>query len=285
MPCPPTQRVSPHLIVEACHDGPMTVATLGDRELGKWNLDFDRALEIGRENLRERSRKAFTTVRPGLHVSAWQDAYDASRLLLVDLIRELDVEGEPVAFVPDRDYLLVTGSDDDEGLAKASALAAQLLEETSRPMTGVAHTLVGGDWEVFVPNETLPAFQAVRGAAIKSAMIDYQEQKERLEQLLEKRREDVFVASCMAAERPDGTIETLCSWTEGCESLLPRTDLVMFVRKQGGDLEPLGVAAWERVAGAAADLMTKTEDWPERHRVTGFPTPSQFQQMDLRARP
>ena len=40
---------------------------------------------------------------PGIYISASNDNYDASRLLLRELVEQFDISGNPIAIVPTRD--------------------------------------------------------------------------------------------------------------------------------------------------------------------------------------
>ena len=60
-------------------------------------------------------------------MSATKDGYDASRLLLSDLVRQFEVRGEMIAMVPNREDLLITGSEDEDGLRGMLSLAAEAL--------------------------------------------------------------------------------------------------------------------------------------------------------------
>ena len=54
-------------------------------------------------NQSEISQENFTCPAPGVWASPWRDNYDASRLVLLDLIRRHKVKGDYVAMVPNRD--------------------------------------------------------------------------------------------------------------------------------------------------------------------------------------
>ena len=49
------------------------------------------------------------------------DSYDAARMVFTDAFRALPLKGDPVILVPDRDCLVVTGSDDLDGLTQMAA--------------------------------------------------------------------------------------------------------------------------------------------------------------------
>src|SRR5258708_6433673 len=74
------------LTIELVLDYPDSVAILGAEQLEKWNVSFDDALAVARENLWRLSNKDFAHVPDGPYVSTWHDSHDASRLFLHDLL-------------------------------------------------------------------------------------------------------------------------------------------------------------------------------------------------------
>ena len=104
--------------------------------LSDWGVSFEDALKTACDNLREISHQPFELAAPGVWVSPWRDNHDASRLVLLDLLRENDVRGELVAAVPNRDVLCLTGADNEEGLAHLANIVEQALDKP-RPISGI----------------------------------------------------------------------------------------------------------------------------------------------------
>lgn len=65
-----------------------------------------------------------------------------SRLLLSNVIRQIEVKGDPVAMIPNRETLIVAGSEDAAGLAAMLLLATEALQQP-RLISGVALRLDG----------------------------------------------------------------------------------------------------------------------------------------------
>jgi len=84
------------------------------------------------------------------YVSATNDAYDASRLLLPEFVRSLEVKGRPVALVPNRDTALVTGDDDLEGLKIITRIADEALDGP-RPLSGLPLVFENDEWADWEP--------------------------------------------------------------------------------------------------------------------------------------
>lgn len=61
-------------------------------------------------------------------------------------------------------------------------------------------------------------------------------------------------------------------------SYFPKTERVIFFRpddaKKTGDI--VAYAEWDRMRDILGDMLEATEDYPDRYRVRGFPTPAQL---------
>ena len=122
--------IADHLAVVAAYDLPECIMTLMPQSLAaEWGVSYEKALRDACVNLLEISEGPFENPQPGLYVSPWRDNHDASRLVLTNLIRRLDVKGDHVAMVPNRDTLLVTGSADSAGLARMAELAMAAMDD------------------------------------------------------------------------------------------------------------------------------------------------------------
>ncbi len=280
MPGLPHRVMAEHLVVMLAYDLPEQVYMVTDDHLSAWGVSFDEAVAAARGNLLEGGVAAIS-LKSGVHMLPPGDSYNASRLFHHDLVRRFEVQGQHVAMIPNRESLIVTGSDNEEGLTLMASLAEDALKE-ARPMTGVAVRLEGDQWLPFMPPAGHPAFAQFRKLFVGSAQRDYEEQKRLLEALHEKTGEDIFVAAYMVGETTDGgDVLTYCVWSEGVDSLLPRTDRVLFARGDPDSPDILGMAQWERVFSIAGDLMTPLDIYPDRFRVQQFPTPDQREAMEL----
>ena len=118
------------LAVSVAYDGPDRMMYLDDATLAQWGTSFDQAYEAAVMNLRiaceSRPFKALTT---GLHVSEWYDGCDSARLILSDVIRKLPVKGDHVVMAPLRDLLIVTGSEDVDGLGRMLKMAQEVKDD------------------------------------------------------------------------------------------------------------------------------------------------------------
>ena len=140
--------LSDHLLVELAFDLPESITTITQAALEEWGVGLDIALDVAVENLAEGGDGGFDSPQSGVYVSAWHDNHDASRLVLIDLIRSLNVKGDHAAMVPHRDVLVVTGSEDVDGLAKMAELAEAATSDT-RFMTAIPVRLQWDEWVPF----------------------------------------------------------------------------------------------------------------------------------------
>lgn len=283
----PRRVLAEDFTVEVVYDTPHAVASVNEETLDTWGVTLAEAMEVARDNLWRISNEPFEQVRPGLHVSGWHDAHDASRLILHDLIWQLPVKGDHVVAVPCRNVLIVTGSEDPDNLDAMAKLTHDVLREDPRPMTGFALRLEGTDWVRFTPPEGHPAHGAFRLLELISAERDYSEQEELLNAVHRREGTDIFVAK-YGLVRVDGEgMFTWCTWGEGVDSILPRTEKIALARDDPSgenEFDCLGMARWdqvEHVLGSGMELCPAM--YPPRYRVRTFPTPDQLRQLDLEA--
>lgn len=271
----PFRPIGDHLGATLVYDLPDSMLEITHDGLQKWEVSFDDALEAARDNLWEISKDRLLPIRPGLWRSPWADNYDASRLLLHDLVWQFPVKGSHVAVVPNRDTLLVTGSDDAEGLLEILARALKAFE-SPRPMGARLLFLAGSRWTPLELPPEHPAYAAWKRAELLSYAADCAEQKTLLDGLHQKKDVDLFVATFNATERADtGELSSYAVWSEGVPTLLPRADRIAFVRRD----KVLGMAPWERVLEGCAGLMTPQGSYPERWRVDAFPGDASVQAL------
>lgn len=237
-------------------------------KLDDWGVSYYHAMEAARDNLRERES---VIARFGDHLYTWMtgDGYDGARILLLDTIRGLELTGDPIAVVPNRDTLLVTGSEDWIGLEMMAEVADKCLDDP-RSISAIPLRLDGEEWRPWMPPADHTLYEKFRILEVKSLFGDYAEQKKLLDAYHEDRDIDVHVATYMANETSDKKLLNLCVWPAGVEVLLPKTHLVAFSRPE----EPMvACGSWEKVQRIVGHLMTPVDDlYPPRFQVTQFPT-------------
>ena len=94
------------------YDMPDAMRSIVQDDLDNWGVTFYEAMEVAKENLKRLPQKFMGPEEgSGVYLSANGDNYDASRLLLVDLIRQFNLHGDAIAMAPTRGTLVVAGSD------------------------------------------------------------------------------------------------------------------------------------------------------------------------------
>ena len=271
----PYQTLGEHFGVGLVYDLPDSMRSVPQSNLDAWGVTLYEALEVARENLAALPSKF---VGPesgeGAYLSATGDSYDASRLLLTDIIRRFSLKGDPVAMVPNRENLVVVGAEDDEGLAGMVKMAVEAMKEP-RPISGIALRLDDDEWVPWLPDVSHPSYKDFQRFQLQSLGQDYAEQKDLLDKLHAKRGEDVFVATFSAIQSPNGRLLSYATWTETTNALLPKTD-VLVIGRIGG--QP-AMVEWQRVLDVAGDLMEPLDIYPFRYRVTEFPSDKQLAAM------
>jgi hypothetical protein len=272
----PYQPLGDNLAIGLVCDLPEAMQTIGQERLDKWGVTLYEATEVARENL---GKLPFTFLGPkdgeGVYMSATNDNYDASRLLLLETIRQFRVKGDPVAMVPNRDTLIVTGSDDVDGIKGMLALVKDALQKP-RPMSGLALRLDGDEWVSWMPPVSHPCYDEMRVLQIQNSGQHYNQQKELLDKLNQKNGTDIFVATfTVVQDTKTEALLTYCVWSKGCLTLLPKTDTVAFIEKD----KALVMVGWDRAVEIVGSLMEPMGFYPERFRVAEYPTDEQLRAM------
>ena len=269
----PYQTLGDDLGLGLVYDMPDSMKPISNRELDTWGVTFYEVLESARENLRHVQPQIIGPQEgPGTYVFTTNDGYDSSRLVLLDLVRQFEVDGDYIAMAPGREMLIVTGSEDAAGLEAMIALAKKAFDQP-RTVSGAALRLDGDEWTRWLPEADHPQYEEFHGLWLRSQGQDYAEQKDLLDKVHESRGEDLFVASFSVAQHKEtGKRINFCVWADGAVTLLPRTEQIV--------LGTLGqtpiVAAWEKVEAVAGELMTPLDMYPERYRVAEFPSVEQI---------
>jgi hypothetical protein len=258
------------LAIAPVYDMPTSIRSLSDDDLEAWNVTLYEVIEIAKHNLREMTRECAQA--GDVYLFASGDSHDAARMLLTDVIAALDVPGPPIAMVPNREMLIVTGEDSVEGLESMLGLAGQALAHERR-ISSTAFQLDGDTWRPWLP----PPGHSLRGQfqmlRVQGQLGDYERQQELLQKRHAESDQYTFVSQFSAIQDDDGTIRTYTTWPATVPATLPRAEYVMFMasRDDGMPSHLAAAASWERVQQVAGHLVTPEHCYPERYRVTEFP--------------
>jgi uncharacterized protein YtpQ (UPF0354 family) len=271
----PYQVLGEHFGVGLVYDLPEAMRSIPQSNLDAWGVTFYEAMEVACKNLLALPSKF---IRPpsgkGVYLSATGDSYDASRLLLADLIRQFRVRGDPIAMIPNRDNLIVTGAADLRGLWAMSNLAAEAIKKP-RLISGIALRLDGDEWVPWLPKVSHPSYNDLQRLQLQSFGHDYADQKDLLDKLHAKNGEDVFAATFSVIRSPHSRVFSYATWTDTKNTLLPKTDVVVLGRISG---KP-AMVEWQKVVDVVGDLMEAVDIYPPRFRVRGFPSDDKLAAM------
>ncbi len=269
------QVLGEHFGVGLVYDLPDGMRSLSQEDLDSWGVSFNEALEIAKKNLLALPVKfRGPQSGEGRFVLATGDSYDASRSVFTDSIRCLPVKGDHIAMIPNRDSLIVAGSEDVEGLLGMVKLAKKAVDEP-RPISGIALRLDNDARTPWLPPSSHLSYKEFQVLRLRSFVTGYSEQKELLEQLHKKEGEDVFIAPFIVAQSSDGTVFSYVEWNGNAASLLPETDMVGLQRGDGIS----AMVAYHTLLEEMGDRVESPDIYPPRYRLLECPSQDQFARM------
>ncbi|MFN3150740.1 DUF1444 family protein [Bremerella sp.] len=260
--------VGDHLLALPIFDLPEAMRTIDAERMNQWGRSLYELMEVALENLDEMTAKV-TTVDDRVFLFRNQDHYDASRLLLTDRIRQLELRGLPVAMVPTRDCLMVTGDKDEMGLQLMHQLSCQHIQDP-RPISLTPCRLLPEGWETWLPPSGHPQHDAFCELHLQGHSAEYREQHEAIEVGFAQTGQEGFVANYyLHRDLKTRRLHSYCVWPECPHALLPKSDVVVFM--DSSHMKPLASGTWEVVQAALGTQMEDLKTYPPRYRVLGFP--------------
>ncbi len=226
----PHRVASDELAFELVLDAESACMTLMDSHYEELGKSLDELWSIARDNLYRISVGAYRELSPGLYMSPFEDSHDASRLLLPDLLRDMNVRGALVAAPIRPQLVLFCGKDDAESILKIAEISLQEMQSGGRTVTGVIFELRDDAWRPLELDPSHPAYWPVRRNRVVDRAVNYNDQKELLEETHEKEGRDCFVGSVQVFAQKDSPVTwTSAIWGEGIsDALMPVTDVITF---------------------------------------------------------
>ena len=272
---PATKPLAGDLVVALVIDQPTSMAYVNERELPKWQVTFDQALDDALDNLRGLPEHGgWQEIGQGVWSGEWGDAFDSSRILLPDLIHRVGVR-DPVVALPFRNALMLTGAGNEAGIALMAKVIEQHLGDTQRWLSFQLLRLENTQW---LPHAPLVAVDTWHLLNLRNAAAVAESQKELLDALHARRELDLFVASYQMMARDDLGTLSFAVWAEQVDTLLPRTEFIVFNARGSDAARPL-LVPWREAIEVVGDLMETTDHAPERFRVRRFPDEAQFARL------
>jgi hypothetical protein len=246
-------------------DLPDCMAYATESELASWDMPFEAAEAQAVKNLTKgpMTTKASTghlvVTGPYGYISSWLAVPGA-----FDFASEF-LGGPVVAFAPTIGDLCFASLRDSNALTRTLTWADEAYEAGPRRLSPVPYCKHADRIIPWRPPRDHPDFNQVAKAERHLAYFAYEEQRAALQDA-----QDAFVASLMVFEDPDGSVQSVATWTKGVDkALLPIADVIAFM-----DLdtrEPITVA-WDDARALLPDLMEPVEGMePARVRITEWP--------------
>ncbi|MCK6470393.1 MAG: hypothetical protein L6R28_01495 [Planctomycetes bacterium] len=281
----PCHLLAGRLAVLLAYDGPETIRPVLGDSLKEWKVGFNEAMKDAIENLDKQSGGSFRQLTPGLYLSPWRDNYDPARLLLGERLKNVKVGGELLAMAPNRDALLLTGTDESLGLQRL-AMTAEALLQGARPISGACLRRVGDTWEPYLPPPDHPAYATLKALDLQYLKGAYERQQRRLQRTHEDTHSNIVVAGYSIAESTGPGEKKRWSfsiWSRGVSADLPQVDKLLFMDPERPDSDrALGMVDWSTAEKVLGGLLKPVEGAvPPRYRVTSFPTNEQLKKMEL----
>ena len=232
-------------------------------------LNIDDALRVATRNL-ERSVgdvPPVPTGRKGVFMWYSTDKHNTARILLSRRIRRLPVKGRHVAVIPDSYRLLVTGSQDNEGL---EFITKELKEAVTREdfLSARPLELKNGTWVPFTLPRKHKWYNRFRYLGLLHQSRYYSRQKRILDSVYRLLDEPIFVAEYMIGF--DGATDAFystCSLPTDLRSLIPQTDRIcVHIRTK----DELAIASsvmvdWGDITRVCPDLFLQQDTYPSRY--------------------
>jgi hypothetical protein len=272
----PLVPLGSHMYYSLVYDTEYAMQSISNDQLKEWGVTFDQAFEVALKNLEE-SGTGIAQIGQHFFAPATGDNYDSARVMNIETIRKLDAPGDCIAMVAERDGLYITGSQDEAGLKLMLKLTEQAMEN-ARPISPIPLLLTDTGWDDWTP----PRNHVLRSDFDRLELVFlaglYDQQKPLLDALLEDDVDNsAFVASFSAIQLNEtGEIRSYCVWGENVVSILPRTQIIVFM----GDDGVLASGEWNHVQSIVGELMFEEEEYyPPRYRVFEYPAAEQLAQI------
>jgi len=246
-------------------DHPTAINLVNQDTIATWGRSLDELLAVATGNLAKRSTTKFERVDGRLYVSAFEDQYDASRLLIPGLFEELPLRGDPIAIAMSRSGIIVAGSEDIDALQSMASFVESRQEEETRPISNLPLVLRGGEWRQF--DCSGPPFAALDRLRAMQWLQDYADQKMLLDPYFERIGRDVYVGK-LNGIRVEDRIRTYATWTGEAISLLPEADVVVLTKD---NMSRKMVRCWSDVVEQCGPLKLEPGLYPRRFLVETGP--------------
>ena len=148
------EQLNDVLYVLYAFDTPKAIRFMTTGDLVKLGLEKDELLELSKANLRRSVPDLRSQGNPEtLSILLADGTYEASFMLIDGLWtkEQFPVKGDIVVYVPTRDLVLITGSDDKESLMKVHEIVYDPSNQWSHMISNEGFVRKDNQWHVFKP--------------------------------------------------------------------------------------------------------------------------------------
>lgn len=145
------KKYNDQLIIVYAEDTKNSIKYLTHDDLKDLQINSDSLQTIAVRNLDRLLTSIQKKGNNGVYMIVAGGDYEASIILLSDILNKnnFEVKGDLVIAIPNRDMLLVTGSNDEEGIQKIIGLATKTYQTGNYPVSQYLYKWTGNKFEMF----------------------------------------------------------------------------------------------------------------------------------------
>ena len=258
-------------------------------KLEEWQQPAERVLERAMANLAEHVAAASSDApdvepydesapHPIWHVTR-NDSYESSRLAVPGFLAAFrdKVYGNPIAIVPHRSLLVISGDGDPAMIARLVRMAESEFNAAPRSLSPAVYTL--GPNDAVVPLELPPehpSYHQVRRGHRLMAGSCYADQQAFLEKQFEVDLVELFVAKLSVVTSKQGEVTSYAVLPKGVKALLPEADLIALA----SDEIKTALVPWTKFMELAPECLERAAEYhPPRYRSRSFPDASTLEAL------
>ena len=146
------EKINEELYAFYSFDSPQAISSMSKDDLKRLKLKLSDVRALAQRNLmRLVGDKISIAQGNGIYMVSMDDNYESS-LMLIDAFwskKNISVKGDYVVFVPTRNVILVTGSQEPKGLQLAKQIALETYQKYGRKISWKGFVRLDGKWQVF----------------------------------------------------------------------------------------------------------------------------------------
>ncbi|MVT09490.1 DUF1444 family protein [Chitinophaga tropicalis] len=146
-----SRKYNDELVIVYAEDSEHSVRYLGEDDLKSLSVSIDILNTIAVENLGRILSEIQTHGENGLYMLTAGGTYEASLILMTTLWTSgnFPIDGELIVAIPNRDLLLITGSEDEEGMSKIREIAAESYNTGNYRLSEYLYRWTGAKFEKY----------------------------------------------------------------------------------------------------------------------------------------